>query len=80
MKRTYVQVDCRHLDNGAVIPMEIWWDDGRKWKIKRVIHSSESPDHEYEGIRYEVLIDGNARYLYQLGDRWYVETAGKEAV
>ena len=73
MNRTFVQVICNHLDNGAVIPMEIQWNDGRKWKIKRVIHACESPDGEYEGIRYSVLIGRSVRYLYQLGDRWYVE-------
>ena len=74
MRRTYVQVICSHLENGAVIPMEIHWNDGRKWKIKRVIHSCGSPDGEYEGIRYTVLINRSTRYLYQLGDMWYVET------
>ena len=74
MKRVYVQVLCSHLDNGAVIPIEIEWNDGRRWKITRVIHTCESPDGEYEGIRYAVLINNDIRHLYQLGDRWYVET------
>ncbi len=78
MKRVYVQVVCRHLENGAVIPLEMWWEDGRRWCIGRVLHTSDSPDDEYEGIRYAVLINRSTRYLYQLGDRWYVETTDKE--
>lgn len=78
MTRIYVQTVCRHLDSGGVIPLEIWWDDGRRWSIGRVLHTSESPDDEYEGIRYAVLINRSTRYLYQLGDRWYVETTDKE--
>ncbi len=73
MKKTYVQVICNHLDNGAVLPMEIRWTDGRTWKVRRVIHASRSLDGEYEGTRYTVLIGRSTRYLYQAGDRWYVE-------
>ena len=78
MARVFVQVICNHLDNGAVIPMEIHWNDGRKWTIRRVIHTSVSPDGEYEGIRYAILINRSTRFLYQLGDRWYVETIEQE--
>ena len=77
-KKVYVQVVCTHLDNGAVIPHEIWWQDGRRWSIRRVLHTSESPDDLFEGIRYAVLINRSTRYLYQSGDRWYVETTDKE--
>lgn len=74
MHRNYVEVECLHLENGAVVPRSITWRDGRAWKITRVVHSCSSSDNEFEGIRYTVLIGRAEKYLYQLGSQWYVES------
>lgn len=73
MNKTYVEVCCRSLDNGVVLPSEIIWKDGRCWSIDRVLHSCTASENEFEGIRYTVLIGSAEKYLYQLGKRWYVE-------
>lgn len=74
MRRTYVEVSCRHLPNGAAVPLSITWRDGRVWEITRVVHSCIASNHEFEGIRYTVLIGRAEKYLYQSGSRWYVES------
>lgn len=74
MRRTYVEVECLHLENGTVVPKSLTWRDGRVWKITRVVHCCSASDHEFEGIRYTVLIGRAEKYLYQLGSRWYVES------
>ena len=62
MKQFFVQVDSERTENGEVVPLAVAWEDGRVWKIDRVLHSCASPDGEYEGIRYTVLI-GSAVHL-----------------
>ena len=72
MKKIYVQVDSERAEGGAVVPRIISWQDGRIWKIDRVLHSCTSPDGEYEGVRYTVIIGRAERYIYRAGHAWYV--------
>ena len=73
MEKIFVRVECLHMEDGTVIPKTLFWNDGRYWEIKRVIHSCRSSNHEFEGIRYLVLIGSAEKNLYQLDNRWYVE-------
>lgn len=50
----------------------IFWPDGRKWKVDRVVYQSVSCDNEYEGIRYTVMIGSAEKYIYRAGHEWYV--------
>lgn len=70
--RVYVQVDSDRTENGEVVPRAVVWKDGRTWSVDSVIHACASPDGEYEGIRYTVLIRGAERYVYRTGRSWYV--------
>ena len=72
MKKIYVQVDSERLEGGGVVPKTVTWQDGRVWNIDRVTHSCASPDGEYEGIRYTVIIGHLERYIYRAGHAWYV--------
>ena len=56
MNKVFVQVDSTRLTSGEVVPLTITWEDGRVWAVDRVLHSCPSPDGEYEGIRYTVII------------------------
>ena len=49
-----VEVEVSEHDNGWLEPSVIFWPDGRKWKVDRVVYQSVSCDNEYEGIRYTV--------------------------
>ena len=77
MNRQYVQVDCTHLSDGIIIPRSITWDDGRSWKITRVLHTCTSPEGEFEGTRYTVRIGNREKYLYFTDGKWCVERSGK---
>ena len=72
VKRIYVQVDSKRLESGEIIPLTISWEDGRFWNIDRVLHSCVSPDGEFEGIRYTILIGSAEKYIYRVGHSWYV--------
>ena len=58
---------------GYVRLRSLRWSDGRAWRIDRVLHTCQSPDCSYEGIRYTVLICGQEKYLYRSEDSWYVQ-------
>ena len=73
MKTTFVNVECIHYEDGSISPVRVIWPDGRSWEITRTIHTTEPVDHEFEGIRYTVLIGSAERYIYRLGSKWYVE-------
>ncbi len=72
MNKVYVQVDSERLDSGDVVPLAIAWEDGRVWRIDRVLHSCASFDGEFEGIRYTVIIGRAEKYIYRAGHAWYV--------
>ncbi len=72
MKKAYVGVRCQTDTDGNIRPLKIRWADGRVWDVDRVIHTCQSPDCSYSGIRYTVLIDGMEKYVYHEQRRWYV--------
>ena len=73
MKKVYVKVDYQILLGGVIRPVVIHWYDGRTWAIKKTLHICTSGD-DFEGIRYTVLIENEEKYLYRIGDKWYVES------
>lgn len=72
MGRLYVTVNCDQTADGRSIPRSIKWDESRSSAVRRVLHICTSPK-EYEGIRYTILIGSAEKYLYKVGDKWYVE-------
>ena len=78
MDRIFVDVQCECYSDGSVRPLRVSWPDGRSWDITRVLHVSEQADHEFEGIRYTVLIGSAEKYIYRLGSAWYVGLAHVE--
>ncbi len=73
MKKTEVKVETL-IEDGEIVPKVLIWPDGRRFAIQRVIYSSASPVHEYDGIRYSVSFNGKERYIYLVNNRWYVYT------
>ena len=78
MDKVYVKVRCSHLPDGTVRPESMEWIDGQVWEITRILHAAMSPDNEFEGIRYTVLIGSAEKYIYRTGSRWYVEPVRME--
>lgn len=72
--KKYVEVECSVSPDGEIRPKSIYWHDGRIWKISKVLHTCTSSNNEFEGIRYTILIGSAEKYIYRLGDRWYVNT------
>jgi hypothetical protein len=72
--KKYVEVETSRSRSGELSPKSIRWHDGRTWKINKILHVCTSPDAELEGIRYTILIGSAEKYIYRLGDRWYVNS------
>lgn len=75
MEKVYVSVESITYAAGSIVPLKIFWDDGRTWNIKRVIHMAEPVNNEFEGIRYTILIGSAVKNIYRLGSSWYVYTS-----
>ena len=70
--------------DGTILPTEITWEDGRKYRIDRVtkIRQAAAMRSGGQGDRYTIMINGKESYLYferspdltgrNLG-RWFVE-------
>lgn len=82
--KVYVAVKAAFREDGIMLPMEITWEDGQKYKIDRVIDIRQAPAMKAggQGDRYTVMISGHQSYLFfernaaiagnNIG-RWFVE-------
>ena len=84
LPKVYVPVSVAFDEDGNILPKEITWEDGTKYKIDRVtkIRQAAAMRSGGQGDRYTVIINGRESYLYfersasvtgpNLG-RWFVE-------
>jgi hypothetical protein len=73
LQKYYVTVEHIEDTDGIIIPTRILWNDGRRWEIKKVLHTCIASHNEFEGIRYTIKIGRAEKYLYRDGQRWYVD-------
>ncbi len=83
-QKVYVAVRAAFREDGIMLPTEITWEDGQKYKIDRVtdIRQAAAMKAGGQGDRYTVLIGGQQSYLFfersanltgnNIG-RWFVE-------
>ena len=74
--KVYVAVKADFREDGIMIPREITWEDGEKFKIDRVLHARQRASTKVGGcgMMYTVMVEGKERYLYNEEDgRWFVE-------
>ena len=82
--KVYVAVKADFREDGLMLPKEITWEDGEKYKIDRVtdIRQAAAMKAGGQGDRYTVMIGGHQSYLFfersanltgnNIG-RWFVE-------
>ena len=82
--KVYVAVKADFREDGSMLPKEITWEDGEKYKIDRVtdIRQAAAMKAGGQGDRYTVMIGGHQSYLFfersanltgnNIG-RWFVE-------
>lgn len=76
MKR-YIKVAACFDTEGRMVPVMLWWEDGKSYEIDRVldVRRAASLKAGGSGIRYTCRILGKERYLYydDHQNKWFVE-------
>ena len=73
--RKNITVIAKMDHNANVIPLEILWEDGRKFSIDRVldIRKAASTKGGGMGLRYLVEINNQERYIWLDDYFWFIE-------
>ena len=74
-RRAYVKVVAEFSPEGAVTPLSVEWEDGRKFDVDRVVDVRRAAATKAggQGMRYTVRISGHETYLFDDEGRWFVE-------
>ena len=75
-RKVYVGVVIRVTPEGAVRPMSITFEDGKKYEIDRVRYACKAAATKVggTGTRYTVVIGGRETYLFaEENGKWFVE-------
>lgn len=74
-RRTYVRVIAEHDEAGRVRPLMILWEDGRKFRIDRLLDVRRAVAAKAGGVgmRYTCRILGRETFLFEDDGRWFVE-------
>ena len=74
-KKTYVEVVADFAPDGRITPLEIVWEDGRRFTVDRVVDRRRAASMKVggQGIRYLVEVGGCRRALYYEEPAWFVE-------
>ena len=75
-KKTYVEVIASFGRDGTMMPLEIGWEDGRRFPVDRVLDVRQAASTKVGGcgVRYNCRIFGKQTYLFFEEDRWFVES------
>ncbi|MDO5324335.1 MAG: hypothetical protein Q4G06_09965 [Clostridia bacterium] len=74
-RRAYVKVIARHDEQGKVRPLEVEWEDGRRFEVDKLLDVRRAAALKAggQGMRYTVRILGKETYLFEDEGRWFVE-------
>lgn len=74
-RKVYVEVEGRFTCQGRIIPQMVYWADGRRFGIDRImdIRPAASLKAGGAGLRYFVRIGERETYLFLEENRWFVE-------
>ncbi len=75
-RKVFVRVLAQFDEEGNVRPMNITWEDGRKYEIDKVIDVRRAVAMKVGGtaIRFTVRIGSKITYLFQDEGKWFVES------
>lgn len=74
-RRVYVKVVVECSPEGAVKPLAVEWEDGRRFEVDRLLDVRRAASTKVggQGMRYTVRILGRETYLFEDEGRWFVE-------
>ncbi|MBS3897974.1 MAG: hypothetical protein KGZ54_03900 [Dethiobacter sp.] len=73
--KVYVKVEALFHPDGRLIPVALWWEDGCRYPVDRVIDICRAASLKAGGIgiRYACTVLGRQVYLFYEEDRWFME-------
>ena len=79
MGKVFVDAIVKFTKEGDKIPLEIVWDDGRRFEVDRVLDVTKAASFKAggRGTRYKCRIRGKEIYLFFDDEKWFVETGNK---
>lgn len=74
-RRVYVKVIVECDEDGKVTPLQVEWEDGRRFQVDRLldVRRAAAVKAGGQGMRYTVRILGQETYLFEDEGRWFVE-------
>ena len=74
-RRAYVKVVAEISPEGAVTPLNVEWEDGRRFDVDKLVDVRRAAATKAggQGMRYTVRICGHETYLFEDDGRWFVE-------
>lgn len=74
-RKVFVKVLAQFDEEGNVHPVNITWEDGRKYEIDKVLDVRRACAMKVGGtaIRYTVRINGRTTCLFEDDGKWFVE-------
>ena len=74
-RRAYVKLVAAFSPEGAVTPLSVEWEDGRKFDVDKLldVRRAAATKAGGQGMRYTVRISGHETYLFEDEGRWFVE-------
>ena len=74
-RRAYVKVVAEISPEGAVKPLSVEWEDGRRFEVDKLldVRRAVATKAGGQGMRYTVRISGHETYLFEDEGRWFVE-------
>ena len=73
--KRYVEVILRQERSGKIIPMYICWENGKQYKIDKVLRAERRASAVGGcGMRYTCMIEGKQRNLFLEKDKWFIES------
>lgn len=79
--KQYVEVIARHDEAGAVTPLQIIWEDGRRFRVDAILDIRQATSLKVggNGVRFRVRIEERETFLYYENPQWFVEAKVIEA-
>ena len=75
MNKVYVDVIAEFSKDGCLIPILFVWEDGRKYKIDKVLKIERCASRKAGGVgmMYTCMVQGKESHLFFEVDKWFME-------
>ena len=75
-RKVYVRVLAEFDEQGSLMPVNITWEDGRKYEIDRVLDVRRAVATKVGGtaVRYTVSINGRTTFIFYDDGKWFAQS------